>query len=236
MKKLFENALGRRLMFGLAGICAVIVALFLCDYDVMVLTMATISSVVLFFRLPYACLPVKNAWTRLGWGCYEFSTILLLCSLLSLYSFCGVKFYGLALLSYMLIGMFAYAYFIPWFTEKFDLDKNTRANKFFNHNGILGYLILWAFFLAVETYAYEIACHNSLQNTEDNFVPVKSWIVIDSGNGKKYILDTPQGRFSILASEYPEIVDINENTEIKGLLGGYYCNGAMHYNGLEIKN
>ena len=216
MKKLFENVSSRRKMFGIIGVCLIIPALVFCDYNKMVLSMAIMSSTILFFRLPYANLPVENRWIRLGWAGIEFSAILLICSLLYIYSFKGAKIYMVAIVTYMFIGMLFYAYFIPWFTKKFDLDENVRTNKWLysDGNGTLGYFLLWVFFLFVEMYIYRKDNYIYFNNVDYGCASVKLCVATNYEDEDKCITETSQGNFSILSDEYTQIVKINHNTKI----------------------
>lgn len=180
-----------------------------------------------FLRLKHANLPIKRNSVVIMWCilCFGLSGILM--QLLELYewSFLGVLFSG-----FIMMSLYSYAsiwsYYLRYNEEKegYDFDCYDRLVKT-KENGQLFSVILFCIALFSSaivdsnTKAEQEDQKLNQQLTQEVFVPVKLVKEEMYDGHTVYILEAKGQRFKVSPFDYPEVRDINSNSQVRVILG-----------------
>ncbi len=242
--KIFLSSHRESVFLSLSIITAVLIGFFMyCNQ--LILWLAIIASLIVYWRLPHANISINNETVRGAWACINFILFIASCDL------CSIKpidegytneTYTFGVLAALLINGFLYTDIIPKLSYKmkfinsdygYTYDdgfkcKETKSNGSFLH--LIIYVILLIIVFSVENKQL-----NDYKFEKEPFIPVQSWEKEVYMKNTIYVVKTEKGIFGISPITYPESRNINPNTKIK-VLEGNNPDNIMNYFRLEIEN
>ena len=226
---------------GMSAISAILIGgLMWCN--TMIFTMAVISSLVLYWRLPLAFVQICDRMVRLGWAFINFALFVAVCKIGSIEAMCGTVFAGsyvLGGLCVVFISIPLYKTIIPQLSHKMRFIKeeygwDDDGNRTKNNGGLGAFALhVLMFFIIVGVFEHK---RNNALFAEEKFVDVISWEKEMYSGSTIYIVETEKGTFGIRPQKYPEIRKIHADTKIRVLAKKRTFSGLTEFVRLEIKN
>lgn len=217
----------------LFAVIAVIIAVsvgFFMFCNQLILWSGIVTSLIVYWRLLYANIPIESRIVRCAWACISFAMFIAVCRLCSFVpNILGYseRVYAPATMLAMFINTSLYIY-IPKLSYKMkliDSDEGwTYEAKETKFNGSLGSIVTYIV-ITVMVCAVEHTQQNDFLFEKEPFVAVISWEKEVYNNNAVYVVKTAKGTYAISPYEYPEIRNINPNTKIKVLSGSIFDNG-----------
>lgn len=245
IKKKDFTATGRRIInfaekyktviFSVTGLLAACAASIFSQCGNLIFWLSICAAVIVFFCLKFADVEINSAYVRSGWAGIIHAVFLITTSVLSAEnSFLHMGVFP-AVIScttlYTLIPKISYGLKLNDVKEGISLLelKDTQ------YNGFVGMLFLYL----IITTVIIISENNAKENfdfSQEQYVKVTQWNIENHQGNTYYIITCPKGKFAVSPYKYPEIRDINENTQVKVLLDNIPSYGLLSVKKLEIKN
>ena len=212
----------------------------LVNCDKLLLILAIISALLVYFRLRFAICAIKSRFTRLAWAGVDFSLFMLICQLCAMKpagTYAGYPYdtHLFGMLFVLFANTILYAE-IPKLTRKMGIAK-VEKNEWGEKSNyyilsciiyfVMGFIVLFVEKHQMEDYLFE----------KQPFVNVISWEKEVFDRNTVYVVETEDGTLVIDPFEYPEIRNINLRTQIKiHPTKSYYYRGVHYSPEVEIKN
>lgn len=224
------------LITGLLSACAASVFLW-CGSLIFWLSIA--AAAIVFFCLKFANIEIESPVVRGGWACIMHAVFLTVTSVLSVgepgepaFHIGDLPAVFVCVILYTYIPLISYALGLNDEKESYDLHTCRKTR----YNGYIGMLFLYMAVSVIIT----ISEHNAKDDfdfSREEFVKVTDWKIENRAGDTYYIISCPKGRFAVSPYSYPEVRDINKNTQVKILARrSSVTPGLLDVTKLEIKN
>lgn len=231
----FWQNYGKLTFFGLSLLCLAAV-LFFCRYNGLILFFGIIAAVIAWVRLKRCNLPIRNCFVRGGWTMLQTAAFILPAATLT-FEADGFVFSVFGMTAGAVAGTIIYSCssIVSYYLKLNDVKEKKGYYETTRLNGITGWGVTYTAILIVFGLTEKDDYNNHLFKSVE-YTKVISWQKeIQKGN-TVYIVDTEEGRFAISPISYPEIRNINPDTELKVLHDKIPCEGCLPVIKLEIKN
>lgn len=244
IKKKDFTATGRRIIsfaekyktviFSVTGLSAACAASIFFWCGSLIFWLSICAAVIVFFCLKFADVEIESPYVRSGWAGITHAVFLIMTSICPVTdSFLHTGVFAAVIsciILYTLIPKISYGLKLNDVKEGVSLLdlKDTQ------YNGFVGMLFLYMIITIIITIS-ETNAKENFDFSQEQYVKVTQWNIENHQGNTYYIISCPKGRFAVSPYKYPEIRDINKNTQVKVLLGPGY-EGLLEVKKLEIKN
>lgn len=238
-------AIGRRIIsfaekyktviFSVTGLSAACTASIFFWCGSLIFWLSICAAVIVFFCLKFANVEIDSAYVRSGWAGITHAVFLIMTSICPVTdSFLHTGVFAAVIsciILYTLIPKTSYGLKLNDVKEGVSiLDiKDTQ------YNGFVGMLFLYMIITIIITIS-ETNAKENFDLSQEQYVKVTQWNIENHQGNTYYIISCPKGRFAVSPYKYPEIRDINKNTQVKVLLNNVPSYGLLSVKKLEIKN
>ncbi len=229
----------RERLFAGIGI-AIAVAAVLFGFESALFDVGIITAVIIYFRLPYANIGIESKTVRLGWAAIMFAAFYLPSVLLTFEEEITIRFPGMFFSLFICTVLYSY---IPAISYRLMLNDEQEGYSFGDfgrdsrktrHNGVFFSFFVYGIILCIWG-ACEIKQKTDILFSQQPYIPVLKWEKEYQHGNTYYVVDCEKGKFMVSPTSYPEIRDINKNSQIR-ILAPYSYNGLLQIERLEIKN
>ena len=208
---------GKYVFCALSVTAAVLITLF-GNCDRLILILAIVSSVLVYFRLRFANRAIKSRLVRLSWACIDFLLFITICQL------CAIRptridasypddIHALGLFLVCFANTFLYGD-IPILTQKLRIADVENA-KYYQKGNLCGLSVLTYLVILAVVFCIENSQLNAYRYERQPFEKVVSWEKEVYRRHTVYFIKTENGSLLVDPYIYPEIRDISTNTRIK---------------------
>lgn len=226
----------KKVLFSIAGITLACLASIFFWCGSLIFCLSIIAAVIVFFCLKFGNVVITSAFVRIGWSCIIHALLTVIMNLLQTgtppdHTFgCIASLFVCAVL-YSFIPIISY--YMKLNDKKEGRDLHTL--QITKNNGSIGITILYMIVFIIILIA-DINAKTDYDFGKEDFVKVSKWEIENHHGNTYYIVTCSKGRIIISPNEYPEIRDINANTQIKVLTDISAYQGLLGIKKIEIKN
>ena len=229
----------REQLFAGTGI-AIAAAAVLFGFQSTLFLIGIITAVIIYFRLPYANIEIESKTVRLGWAAVMFAAFYLPPMLWTLENEITMHFPGLFFSLFFCVVLYSYIPVISYCLKLNDQQEGYSFGDFgrdsekTRYNGVFFSFLIYGMIFSIWSYC-EIEQRTDIQFSQQPYIPVLKWEKEYQRGYTYYVVDCEKGKLMVSPSSYPEIRDLNPNSQIR-ILAPYSYNGLLQIERLEIKN